>query len=73
MECYAGTGRLDLIMQRGTDRHGAIDIQEYKRIKLLKTDKDQGYGDSQRVRLPKEVLVQLDTRNYRGADAGPCH
>jgi hypothetical protein len=66
MEHYSGFGCLDLIIQRPSGIYGAI--QEYKRIKILKKDKMDGYGDSQCQRLTKvanEALKQVETRLYR--------
>jgi len=65
-ERCSGLGRLDLVIQRPTEKYGAI--QEYKRIKLTKKDKRDGYGDSQGRRLTKhadDVLKQIETRLYR--------
>ncbi|KIM76794.1 hypothetical protein PILCRDRAFT_637453 [Piloderma croceum F 1598] len=65
-ERYSRLGRLGLVIQRPMDKCGAI--QEYKRIKLTKKDKTDGYGDSQGRRLTKhadDALRQVKTRLYR--------
>jgi PD-(D/E)XK nuclease superfamily len=66
VERYSGLGRLDLVIQRPTEKYGAL--QEYKRIELTKKDKRDGYGDSQGRRLTKhadDALKQIETRWYR--------
>lgn len=68
VEYPGGAGRMDLILQRTGDETGVI--QEFKRIRFLKRDREAGYGDSQRNRLTtkaEEALRQLETRHYRAA------
>jgi hypothetical protein len=67
VECRAGSGCLDLIIQHMANRHGSI--QEYKRVWPSAKEKGGGYGDSQRTRLTKaasKAIVELDARSYRG-------
>jgi len=64
VEHCSGIGQLDL---RLVSDHEAV-IQEYKRIKLTKKDKDSGYGGSQRKRLTKAAekgLGQIEIKGYR--------
>src|SRR5258708_34410036 len=64
VEQCSGVGRLDLRLLSDDE---AI-IQEYKRIKLTKKDKESGYGDSQRKRPTKAAekgLGQIKIKGYR--------
>ena len=66
VERYSGIGRLDLIIQRMGGNNATI--QEHKRIRFLKKDKAEGYGESQCRRLTKiaeEALIQIETKRYR--------
>jgi len=64
VEHCSGIGSLNLRMLSDDE---AV-IQEHKRIKLTKTDKKSGYGDSQRKRLTKAAekgLGQIEIKGYR--------
>jgi hypothetical protein len=63
VEHNSGFGRLDLVIQRLTDKCGVV--QEYKRIQLTKKDKTNVYSDSQNRHLNKQAnnaLRQVETR-----------
>ena len=68
VECFAGSGRLDLIAQHARDKHASI--QKYKRLTYIKKEKGKGYGESQRIRLTRKAekaLTQIEDRRYRSS------